>query len=202
MATQKDPALPTLPWSTLPLSTLGQQIALGALRGASRRKFRLPLLILFSTILAFGAGLLVAGSWAISVVACEAALMFDIQRLRRNRTSARDASAVVTAAGLTNLLWTAGPVTLWLCAPGMRDAAALWLVGHMAYHMMFHRAVALCFMTAIAPPATAFLVIEASSFWKSPLMTVQFALAVMLVAFLGYAATAEMRKAPNRITTR
>jgi hypothetical protein len=131
-------------------------------------------------------------------VACEAALMFDIQRLRRNRTSARDASAVVTAAGLTNLIWTAGPITLWLCAPGMRDAAALWLAGHIFYHIMFHRAVPVCFMTAIAPPAMAFLVIEASSFWHSPIMTVQFALAVMLVAFLGYAATAEMRKATNR----
>jgi hypothetical protein len=179
---------------------LGQQIALGTLRGASRRKYRLPLLILFSSILAFSAGLLVAISWAISVIACEAALMFDVQRLRRNRTSAREASAVVTAAGLTNLLWTAGPVTLWLCAPEMRDAAALWLAGHITYHMMFHRAVPICFMTAIAPPAMAFLAIEASSFGKSPLLTVQFALAVMLVAFLGYAATAEMRKASNRPT--
>jgi hypothetical protein len=199
MATQKD-----LTWSTIPAflpswATLGQQVALGALRGASRRKYRLPLLLLFTSILAFSAGLFVAGSWAISVIACEAALMFDIERLRRNRTSAREASAVVTAAGLTNLLWAAGPVTMWLCAPGMREIAALWLAGHLSYHMMFHRAVPACFMTAIAPPAMAFLVIEASSFWKSPLLAVQFAAAVMLVAFFGYVATAEMRKASSRL---
>jgi hypothetical protein len=81
----------------------------------------------------------------------------------------------------------------------MRDGAALWLAGHISYHIMFHRAVALCFMTAVAPPAIAFLVIEASSFSHSPMLTVQLALAVTLVAFLGYAATAEMRKASNRL---
>ena len=177
------------------LATFAQR-CWGALTAAGRRRaFRLAALILVYPILAFGAGVPIAAAWLATVATCELALTYVVRRRARAAHTQHDVGAAIAAALVANLVWAAGPLSLWLCAPELRGSAALWLAGQVFYHFVANRRSLGAFLIGAAPHGAMLLTIQAMATWGRPDFFAATAPAFLLLTMIVGAAA--MRHAPQ-----
>ncbi len=168
-----------------------EEFAAAMREGERQRPVRLALCAVLATVMAFGAGPLIGGFWLITIVMFELALMTCLRSGKVDTPFLLPLTLV--AAGVSNMVWTAGPVALWLCAPSLHLAAALWLGGQICYQLIFYRQSLAVFFVFAAPNVLAFLTLIALGDPGAPVSARVLTLSVA-VMFVGLMAVGAWRR--------
>jgi signal transduction histidine kinase/CheY-like chemotaxis protein len=152
-------------------------------QGERLRPYRLIAASLFCSLLAFGAGPLIAGIWLLTVLAFEVALKL---RAPAANTVAH-LSLTFAFVSLANIAWAAAPIAMWLCQPALALAATLWLGFHLVYKATLFRDSLLRLMINAAPHALGFVIVAAAS-TPPDMRMISTAFAVIFLGLLAIAA--------------